>query len=303
MLKETIVRIVQPENETMGAQIVALFKIFSYLGRPKKEEKIIFDFSDLQWAQPLFLLPICCLIRELKRKRFKCVVKPPKNESLLGYLETILFPNGFIPKLKNNISEFLWQYFKDKTYLPIIIFPTIKNETTLKIQEKLLDSIYDLLSKQVKLNDTGKGAIAHLINEAVNNIYEHAQVDRGWLFAQYYPKKNYLDICLLDAGISLLGSYRRHNILISEHVTAVKYALSGLSTKPEKGRGYGIYTSVKLLTQGLKGKFILISGNALFYQNGKQEKLIKVSKGWRGTIVGFRIPKPLPRFNLTKYLE
>jgi len=240
---------------------------------------------------------------ELKINGFNLAIIKPKNRSLEGYLDTIFFPQGFRPKLKNNVSEFLWKDFKNKTYLPIIVFPAVKNENNLKIQERLLDSIYDLLSRQVKLDSVGKGAVAYLINEAVNNICDHARVERGWLFAQYYPAKGYLDICLLDSGISILGSYQKSNISITKDTTAIKYALSGRSTKPEKGRGYGVHTSVKLLSQGLKGEFILFSGRALFYKNKNRERLIRIPTGWRGTLVGFRIPKPLPSFNLSKYLE
>ena len=50
-----------------------------------------------------------------------------------------------------------------------------------------------------------------MIEECVDNITQHSKSERGYIFAQAYPHKQYLDICVADNGITLLGSYHENN--------------------------------------------------------------------------------------------
>jgi len=54
----------------------------------------------------------------------------------------------------------------------------------------------------------------------------------GWIMFQNYQLKGYLDICIVDNGLGLLGSYQQSGMFqIIDHQMAIERALNGLSTK------------------------------------------------------------------------
>jgi hypothetical protein len=153
-------------------------------------------------------------------------------------------------------------------------------------------------------------AVTYLIDEAVNNIKDHAQTERGFLFTQFYPKAEYMDLCIADAGISILGSYQAAGRLdITSHSQAIEAALNGESTKDVAGRGFGIRTSRNMLVNGLGGRYYLMSGDSFLfsYPGGNEEiKIFPNNSGlnWVGTYLAMRIPvQKNVNFHYNEYLE
>lgn len=85
-----------------------------------------------------------------------------------------------------------------------------------------------------------------LLAELVTNIFEHSKKDTGFIFGQFYPNKNYLDICIVDFGRGFATAYKEEKGLNLSDSDAISEAMRGNSVKPEKERGYGIWTSKKL---------------------------------------------------------
>ena len=52
-----------------------------------------------------------------------------------------------------------------------------------------------------------KNAVYYPITELVTNIFDHSKQNKGFIFGQFYPKKNYLDICIVDCGRGLAKTY------------------------------------------------------------------------------------------------
>jgi len=69
----------------------------------------------------------------------------------------------------------------------------------------------------------------------IDNMVNHSMKPIGKIFAQAYPTKRFVDICLLDMGISLFDSYQRDERgrypLIVNHLQAMEAAANGKSTK------------------------------------------------------------------------
>jgi len=152
--------------------------------------------------------------------------------------------------------------------------------------------------------------VSYLIDEAVNNITDHSRTDRGYLFTQFYPKKEYLDLCIADTGISILGSYEAVGRTdITSHEQAIQAALSGDSTKDDPNRGFGIRTSRRMLVKGLGGRYFLLSGNSFMFSYPGVNETIKVLPpvpgiSWPGTYLALRIPvQKNVKFQINDYLE
>ena len=146
----------------------------------------------------------------------------------------------------------------------------------------------------------------------MDNIREHSSADKGFVFSQYLQNERCLNICIADNGITVLGSYYKTNkyleIIHNNPAIALSQALSGLSTKSTE-RGFGLSSSKRMLVQGLKGAFFVISGNAFYRYDLKfseKEQIIPLNEDyyWKGTIILIKIPIPIPEeFNFYNYLE
>lgn len=229
------------------------------------------DLSNLRWAPPLEILPLAVLIEQ-----FNLTYTQPKNASCQGYLGHIAFPKGQIGvTLTTN------------NHIPILKFKTGVTDTFGRT--KLEEQIVNLFTKFVGVHPGVMDGIAYSISEMFDNVEEHAQVDYAYIQAQYYPNKQFLDICILDTGISIPGAYKAHGITFSDDVDALNKALTGISTKGDE-RGTGLRSVLASVRDSFGGEAILISGKAMAQvQPGNKAKVIELPLSWSGTLVLLRI--------------
>ena len=129
------------------------------------------------------------------------------------------------------------------------------------------------------------------------------------VFLQYAASVISAVLPILIYGVTLLGSYRRlSDNEISTDLEAIKAANRGISSKNlpnAENRGYGIYTSKRMLVEGLEGQYLMISGGCLYVKSPKFDGFYSLPENlrWDGTIISLRIPYANENFNYVKYLE
>ena len=166
-----------------------------------------------------------------------------------------------------------------------------------------------MIISQLNIQPNVAIGLKYMIDETLDNITEHSESDRGYIFAQAYPKKGFLDVCIADRGINLLGSYEKlSDNEIASDMEAIKAANRGLSSKnlPDaENRGFGIMTSKQMLIQGLGGQYLMISGSCLYIKSRILDSFYAMPNGlrWNGTIVALRIPYQSDTFNYINYIE
>ena len=273
----------QPKDDSLISQMAILYQVFSQI---KQKEKVNFDLSNLNWVCPLLILPIAAYIHETASK-----YKLPLNLDISSYLKTIHFPEGV-----SSVSAFR----RISNYIPISL---LKRKDPIG-RERLVTLFSEMVYESLKAVAGTENAVYYPITELVTNIFEHSKKDEGWIFAQFYPRKNFLDLCILDCGRGLAGAYLQEQSLKVSDPEAIKRAVMGYSVKPEIERGYGLSTSKRVICEGFGGSFTIISGGAGLISQGKQEKLIKFpSFDWQGVIVAYRVPQPKKAIDITPYLE
>ena len=264
------------------------------------DDNITLDFSAVKFVTPLFVLPLVVYFNSCN-----------KNISITGigdYLQTIEFTKGILPD-KMRKSEFIavMEKYTRKTYVPIISFPALKDNDDEK--DAILTTVESLIVRQLCIAPNVATGLKYMIGESIDNIIQHAYSERGYIFAQSYPNKGYLDICIADSGITLLGSYKTlADNEIESDLEAIQAANRGMSTKNlpnAENRGYGIITSKKMLIDGLGGSFIMMSGNAIHLYNSEYRKFIETPSNirWNGTIIALRIPYINKDFQYINYIE
>lgn len=264
------------------------------------DQEVTIDFSDTRFISPVFALSlIVYLTRCGKQIAFT---------NVFDYLERIGLGNGGIKPDTMRQTEFLAELEKytSKTYIPIIDFAAGRNSDAKEIVSSIVEN---MIIQQLNIQSNVANGFKYMIDETLDNITEHSESDRGYIFAQAYPTKGFLDVCIADRGVSLLGSYEKlpDNEILSD-MEAIKAANRGLSSKnlPDaENRGFGIRTSKQMLIHGLGGQYLMISGSSLYLKSCNLDTFYSMPHGlrWNGTIVALRIPYHSSSFNYINYIE
>ncbi len=303
-------RIQMPERirDEFGDGIFKLMRILDQINL-SNSQTIIFDFKYSKFLNPFFLCGIACCIKSYESAGKEIIIENNGNSSIISYLDTISFPNCFESKLgeEENFVNFLNQY-KGKTYFPLVAFSVGSDIGTSLIRDKALTVLSNIIKEQLKIKDKEIMPISYLIDEACNNINDHSESRKGLIFAQYYPSNNYLDLCISDFGKGIYNSYLKSDTHNPENEReAVEFAINGKSTKESStSRGFGITTSRKMLTKGLRGKYFLWTGNVNYLENYESQSIVDLPKStnFPGTFVAMRIPTILnEKFDFCGFLE
>jgi len=299
-------------SDNFGDPIQSIINLLSDINQYADEEEITLNYDDARFTHPFFSLSLPLIEKQFNRLgRNINVSRDFQHAVTIDYMGYLHFPYGVDPGMLHGqeFGEFLSQY-EHKSYLPIINFPVDKSEEASVITRNFLSAINTMLLKICGLSGVMSSALMYLIDEAVANIIDHSDDDKGYLLAQYFKSKGYLDIVIADIGKTLLESYQtseKHNADVLSDNQAMEAALAGKSTKSTNvDRGFGISTSKEMLTNGLNGKYFLWSGNVFNIHTSEINNVVNIPNEirWQGVYLCLRIPViPKPGFNLYDFVE
>lgn len=290
------------------AEEVRIGYSFNYLIKVIAEtnlaEAVQWDFADANFLHPFFLAPLA-IYKNTSGKDIECINIPLRIQSYLNSVcfdRMLHFDNDPQEDIENVMSKYV-----DKTYIPLCSFAMTNSN-----KDKFGSILQHIITKQANIQ-SGGSSLSYLISELFDNIYEHSQSKNGYVFSQYLEREGYIDLCIADTGITIFNSFKNAGLyqieIDGKESEALKLANEGYSTKnrPDaENRGYGIPTSKKMLVEGMKGAFFMLSGGAFHrYENGANYYVnLKNMFRWDGTIVLLRIPVKMPvGFNYIDYLE
>lgn len=294
----TIKEIVNIQDDYITRGIGPIVKIMSRI-KESDDEDVILDCSSIKFTSPVFIISILLCLSSCK-KRVSII-----NQS--KYLDTIRLFDALKPdEIDNDVFKQILGRYECKSYIPVISFPAFANRASDK--DLILSTVENLLCRQLGIENNVLNGIKYILGEMVDNITEHSESERGYIFAQSYPTKGYIDLCIADEGITLNGSFNKAGIEVSNDVEAMQAANKGVSSKNlpnAENRGYGIYTSKKMLIKGLEGQYMMMSGSALYLYSSSTEKIIELPGAlrWDGTVIALRLPYQNKNFQYTLYFE
>lgn len=267
---------------------------------------VVWDFRNVKFLHPCFIAPLA-IYRLTSNHNIRCV-----NASINvgSYLDSIYFNNPlhFESNSQERIQTILHNYL-GKNYTPVCSFAM-----TDKNKDAFGTIIKDVIVKQSNIPEGGLTPLSYFISELLDNIYEHSQSNRGFVFSQYLKRDESIYLCIADEGITVFNSYKKAGLYLDEidgdEAVALSLANDGCSSKERpssENRGYGIPTSKRMLVEGLKGAFFMLSGGA-FHRYGNKGANDYINLGnifhWNGTIILLKIPIKIPEgFNYIDYIE
>lgn len=297
-------------NDTFGGPIGHMFRLIDWISQQSKGEHIELDYSGCRFAHPFYSVAIPLVIKQFKRKGYQSIVlnKNFGAAKVNEYMGLIRFPEGIDPLKTQSPAEYLEKY-AGKSYIPLVCFPVGEGAEVAMIRDHFLSAVNRLLTTIIGATGALRQALMYLIDETVNNVLHHSDEEQGYLLAQYYPNKGYLDLAIVDIGNTILQTYRKLDKYqhINTHKLAMEAAMAGKSTKSlDVDRGFGISTSKRMLTEGLHGKYFLYSGHVYNIHTDEQNVVTELPENvfWQGAYACMRIPDSVPNgFNPADYYE
>lgn len=214
-------------------------------------DSLILDLSKVEWVPAPVVVPIACVVNQYRGLGVDINIIPPESEDTSGYLESIHFPHGIS---RNTVP--------DSTFLPLFRLNPIAETDDIDVAA---NKLRDLISRA--MGGIGGDQIDGIflpISEAIENVDHHSEFEVAAVMAQFYPNKEFIDICISDDGIGIPGSYDKHGFEYSDDEEALQMAVEkGLSTREntsdDKYSGTGLRTIRRIVCDGLEGEFMISS--------------------------------------------
>lgn len=254
-----------------------------------KRKKIVLDLSDVKWVLPCTVILIGGKLREVLEKGAEVDYIHPENTKVKEWLSDIGFPFG---KTRDGSTFVSLSHFANNS-----LNPNQVNEEANKVLEKI----------ENKIPNSFGDSIGHILGELADNIDGHSKFSFASLIAQYFPKKEYLDLAVFDNGITIPFNFEKNNISFNKDSDAIKRALWGEVTtkKNEKMRGYGLKSCREISLKEIKGELHIVSRRGIIILNEDKDPKFHDFEdiGLEGTFLYFRLPTPKKKVNIYPYLE
>lgn len=289
-------------DERIGSVFNELFSIINQTENVDNNGIVVWDFSDSLFFHPFFLAPLA-IYKDGCNRKINCA----NISRLKKYFDAVRFNTPLL--ISNSEDLRLFEKYKSKSYIPICKFD-LKD---ISVVDTMQTIIQNLIEHQCQADYKIKTPLSYFFGELICNISQHSNSRYGYIYSQYLHRERCVDICIADAGITIYSSYIKANKYLAEigdsEPKALKLANEGYSTKNlpnAENRGYGISSTKKMLVEGLKGEFFMLSGSAFHRHICTENTYIQLPETfrWNGTIILMRVPIDVPQdFDYYKYIN
>lgn len=254
-----------------------------------------FDLSELSWVHPFGMLFTAQAIKDLRKKYPESeleFVNPNFNDAF-SYAAYMSFFTSCGIEYGNKPSF----RAKTSTYIPITYADTKQLNSTDSIE-----AISRELAEQLTQDSSNPlvDALEYSFREMIRNVVEHSESETLGYCAQYWPRKELVELAILDTGIGLHQSLSQNpHLPLENDQDALKYALMpGISGKTYKGvklrhedhwqnSGYGLYMNYRLCNEG--GSFFICSGSRGLLRRKDNDKNQYYPTNFQGTALRLRM--------------
>lgn len=216
--------------------------------------KIVFDFSSLGFIEPGGVTVLSNLIEYLKR---------------VGVAVTFRNFHGGTQALKFLDDSGFFVHYLGK---PVDPNSSVRN-TTLPLQLVEYSRSYGYmenrlvpwLARALNATDGGLGTVKVCFQEIFNNIQDHSTVTIGCSFAQHYPTKRKIQICVSDFGVGIPENVRKVDATLTDAAAIERACTAGFTTQTTpRNRGAGLDVLIRNVVHKSGGAVVIHSGHGIY---------------------------------------
>lgn len=256
-----------------------------FVGKWPATGKIKVDFNEQRFVHPVGTAALCCLIRKAEQdgRNVELDFERCQNVSYwdrMGFFDH--FPR-FRPPNEHGRRD------------PAGRFSEIKRVSDIGLVDRLTDDLVGVVQPESR----ARQVYSHVVSEALNNVCQHS-TQEGFCASQYYEKTNECRFSIVDFGVGLRESLRRHSPHDDRSAILLSLTVGVTGTNPTsqrrvpshmRNRGVGLAAILELVTKNY-GSLAVWSGTALYRANSKGASLTTAPK-WPGTLVAAKIPRQM----------
>jgi anti-anti-sigma regulatory factor/anti-sigma regulatory factor (Ser/Thr protein kinase) len=234
-----------------------------------KRKWIRFDFSQLDWIDPVGVTVISNLIEFLKKGGASVSLIGYKNNSdAIKYLDE----SGFF---KQHIGKYLNESAKTK-YSTIALKLVSHKSSYYWIEEELMP----WMAERSEVSKNSLSSIKVCFQEIFNNIRDHSTVETGCIFGQFDSKKNTIQIVLSDIGVGIPMNVKKLRPKLNDHECIKLATEEGFTTQTKvTNRGAGLDILIKNLVVVNNGVLNIRSVNgSLSCSKGSDGNVKKIAR-------------------------
>lgn len=252
------------------------YKKFENLSKKYSNGSKIFNISSENFLAATTIVPLLCF------------AETNNVEQILTHSNTSEFVDRILNKRETSTTK------------PFVNLPTTKKEF-------LEQEIPTKIAEKIDENYGGGYTIKCIGEEIIGNIYNHTPLEEGYAnqgysFAQEYVNVPYLDICVMDDGLSIPGNFEKHGIDFADDCDAISKAIEGITTAkneyndPRYSRGHGLWTVLRLVIEGNGGEALIVSRQGCLHipnNNSHNYYKLKNKNIFKGTLISLRLTRKL----------
>ncbi|STD01593.1 ATP-binding protein [Erysipelothrix rhusiopathiae] len=261
---DTYYKNIEKEFETTGSVIV-----------------VSLDFCNVYNFEPFAMLVCVKFVRNCQKKEYIKTQYSPQNLTYEkhGYGGSMQFFSSMGIPYGKAINERLGS----GNHLPVTILS--KDQVRKQFVEKSTDFNTELINistcyAKILTRNSPEATIgiSFVIREMLRNVFEHSGDDKAIVCAQYWKKKDLVELAISDSGIGVYESLANNENfadIVLNNKNAIEYALKpGVSKisvqniknhriNPHDNSGFGLYIASELCTS-LGGSFLIHSQDTIF---------------------------------------
>jgi hypothetical protein len=236
-------------------------------------EEVHFDFADVEFATPGWMVSVGAALRQFKVQRPEVLRRKVLNFRHLGYAAHSGFFQFFGMKFGRQVAAAT----SNERFIPItdMLVDDIKDEATEQMEhhgDTIQRTSEDMIGVLLQSRDTpAYQALSYAMREMIRNVVEHSGSTDLAYAAQYWPGSGQAEIAITDRGIGLASSLSSNPKIgrVDDNQAldlAVQAGVSSKTWRKQRSKsvwsnsGYGLYM-VKGLCVASGGSFSLASGS------------------------------------------
>lgn len=186
------------------------------------------------------------------------------NASPSSYAKLTHFDNPLI------VSENITNYSINHPFDIVWIFTNPDDINT------LTNSFLKTIRRSDMIKDGVIATIDWCLNEVMDNVLQHSEVEQGYIMGQIHPSQKKLSFCIFDTGIGIYNSLNQSKTHHpSTPLDAITLAMNERVTRDNNvGQGNGLWGFSNIISQA-NGMFSISSNGAKYTNSNGKETTIK----------------------------
>lgn len=246
------------------------------------------DFSACRFV-PIGQIVACVAIgKYASHSGVNATARLASEGDVFRYLQRV----NFLEFVKAEIPEGFQRHSSDGRFLEVTV---ISDEALNGITQELRS----IVSGSTEVDASVTSALDYSFGEIVDNVLNHSKTEvDGFVAAQYYPSRRYVEFCVADCGVGIAGSLANNpdyahlsgqELLLKAFEEGVgERVKANFDGSPGSGCGHGLAFLARLVEVSNGTVWVVSHENAAVIRGGCKESIEGLY--FPGTIVCARIP-------------